>query len=407
MMQLNFARLGAVAVLCVLAACSAKTSTDATADGADAVADASGSDATAADTASVDVAADATSLSPLSWPVGKAGPYACGLRIEQMTYMLPGKLGPRTVPLYIWYPASQAVGAHPAYMGAFEDPKSWLNAPLAPSPYAAGYPVLEHGHGYQGFAGNSADLMCHIASHGWVALAPEHVGNTLVDTPPQLPLVHSLHRVYDNKAALDWAFAPPVGDALVGKLDTAHIGMSGHSFGSYDVWAAAGGLFDVPYIEAQCATGHWPDCAAALIYLFKGDLSDPRVATFISLAGDGSDLLSHEGRNAVKRPFLQMNGTLNDSGETGLFNDVTGVDLTWVDIEGGCHQLYGLGNSINGGPECKALGDEEGFALVRPWYLAWLRYHALGDRSAEVTGIVTGTISVSPKVAFKHKAPQP
>lgn len=407
MMRTTLKRFGAVLLLGAISACGGTATTTSSADEdatSDSTADVAGSDT--ADVAT-DIAADATAVTPQAWPVGKAGPYACGLRIEEMTYTLPGKLGKRTVPLYIWYPASEAVGEHPSYLGAFDDPRAWLNAPLAPSPYAAGYPLLVHGHGYQGFAGNSADLMCHIATHGWVALAPEHIGNTLIDTPPKLPLEHWLHRVYDNRAALDWAFTPPKGDALVGKLDTAHVGLSGHSFGSFDVWAAAGGLFDNPHLESECAKGRWPDCSPELLALFTVDLSDPRIATFISLAGDGSDVLSHPGRNAVKRPVLQMNGTLNDSGETALFNDVTGVDLTWVDIEGGCHQLYGMGNSVNGGPECKALGDEEGFALVRPWFLAWLRYHALGDHSPEVTGIVTGTISVSPKVAFKHKAPQP
>ncbi len=176
---------------------------------------------------------------------------------------------------------------------------------------------------------------------------------------------------------------------------------------SATVWAIAGATFDPSVIAAGCATGRWPDCTPELIAAFNAKLSDDRPLTFISLAGDGADLLPHPGRNVVKRPFLQMNGTLNDSGETQLFADVTGVDLTWVDVEGGCHQLYGLGNSINGGPECTALGDQAGFALVKPWFLSWLRYHVLGDRGAEVTGIVTGTTSVSPLVHFQHKSPQP
>jgi predicted dienelactone hydrolase len=395
-----FTRFLTLAALCLLAACGTKTTaaTDT---------DAAVTDMTEADVA-VDAAADATVVSPLSWPVGKAGPYVCGLRILQMTYKLPGSLGERTVPLYIWYPATQAVGDHPAYMGAFDDPKSWLNAPLGPSAYAAGYPLLVHSHGYEGFSGNSADLMCHIASHGWIALAPEHVGNTLIDTPPQLPLVHWIHRPMDIKAALDWAKTPPSGEVLAGKLDLAHVGMSGHSFGSYTVWGIAGAVYDAVKLAAECKNGQWPDCTPDLLAEFAKPLSDDRPLAFISLAGDGdSRMFSTWGRNAVNRPLLQMNGTLNDSGETQLFADVTGVDLTWVDITGGCHQLYGLGNSINGGPECKALGDEEGFALVRPWFLAWLRYHVLADRSAEVADIVTGKVAVSPLVAFQHKAPQP
>ena len=393
-------RLGAAALLCVMTACGS-TATTATADATD---DAAVTDTTVADTSAADAAADATTVSPLSWPVGKAGPYACGLRILDMKYKLPGAFGERTVPLYVWYPATEAVGDHPAYMGAFDDTNSWLNAPLAPSVYAGGYPVLVHSHGFEGFAGNSAAFMCHIASHGWVALAPEHIGNTLIDTPSPLPLLNWLHRPLDISAALDWAKTPPAGEPLAGKLDLAHVGMSGHSFGTYTIWASAGATFDTAKIAADCKTGRWPDCTPELIAAFSGKLSDDRPLTFIALAGDGSDLLPASGKNAVKRTMLQMNGTLNDSGETGLFADVTGVDLTWVDVEGGCHQLYGLGNTINGGPECKVLSDEAGFALVKPWFLAWLRYQVLGDHSAEVAGIVEGKTSVSSLVSWKHKA---
>ena len=394
----------ALAVLCALAACGSQATAD-----ADATLDA-GADANAQDVATdaaVDAAGDATSVSPLSWPVADAGPYTCGFRIVQLTYKLPGSFGSRTVPLHIWYPATQAVGEHPTYLSFITDPNAWTDAPLAAAAYPGGYPILVHSHGFEGFSGNSATYMCHLATHGWVALAPEHVGNTLVDTPSPLPLMDWLHRPLDIKAALDWAQTPTAGDPLAGHLDLAHIGMSGHSFGTYTVWAMAGATFDVAKIAADCKTGRWPDCTPELIQAFSGVLSDPRLLTFVSLAGDGSDILSTAGKNAVKRPVLQMNGTLNDSGETGLFADVTGVDLTWVDVTGGCHQLYGMGNQVNGGPECKALDDQVGFAIVKPWFLAWLRYHVLGDRSVEVASIVTGTTSVSPLMAFKHKSPQP
>ncbi len=403
MMRLNWTRLCATAALCALVACGTSTTTTAD-DTVDAIDDATGADTAAVD--AIDAAADATSVSPLTWPVGKDGPFACGLRILQITYKLPGNFGERTIPLFVWYPATQAVGEHPSYLGAFDDPNSWLDAPLAPSVYAGGYPLLVHSHGFEGFAGNSAAFMCHIASHGWVALAPEHVGNTLIDTPTPLPLLNWLHRPLDISAALDWAKAPPTSDPLAGHLDLKHVGMSGHSFGTYTVWASAGATFDTAKIAADCKNNRWPDCTPELIAAFSGKLSDDRPLTFINLAGDGSDLLPPSGKNAVKRTVLQMNGTLNDSGETGLFKDVTGVDLTWVDVEGGCHQLYGLGNTINGGPECKVLDDQAGFALVKPWFLAWLRYQVLADRTAEVTGIVTGTTSVSPLVKFQHKAPQ-
>ena len=247
--------------------------------------------------------------------------------------------------------------------------------------------------------------MCHIATHGWVALAPEHTGNTLLDTPDVDLLMGWLQRPLDIRATLDWAEKPPAGDVLAGKLDVQHAAMSGHSRGTYTVWANAGAPFDLAKMQQKCDKKNWPDCSPALVNAFATGIADPRPRTFLALAGDGDDFEIPGGKNLVKKPFLQMNGTLNDSGETQLFADVTAVDLTWVDVEGGCHQLYGLGNSVLGDPACKNLSDDEGFALVKPWILAWLRYHVLDDRSAEVTGIVTGKVSVSPKVKFQHKGP--
>lgn len=369
-------------------------------------ADAQTSDA--ADSQGADSAIDTDVPNPAAWPAGEKGPYACGLRIVEMKYQLPEGLGERKVPLYVWYPASQEVGEHPIYENIFTDERSFLNAPLAPSPLAAGYPLLLHSHGHRGFSGNSAFLMCHIASHGWVALVPEHVGNTFSDFVDPRPLIAYLHRNLDMQHAMDWAVSPPVGDPLVGKIDVAHVGLSGHSYGTYTTWSVAGAPIDVAKLKERCAQTppEWPDCSPALLKAFGGKMDDERVATFISMAGNGSDVFVPGGKNLVKRPMFQMNGSLDDSGQTSLYNDVTAVDLTWVNVEGGCHQLYGLGNAYLGSKECFDLKDEDGFAIVRPYYLAWLRYHALGDHGAEVTGIVTGKTQISPRVTFKHKTPQ-
>ena len=100
-----------------------------------------------------------------------------------------------------------------------------------------------------------------------------------------------------------------------------------------------------------------------------------------------------------------MTGSLNDVGADTLFASVKGVDLTWVDVAGGCHQLYGLGNSVLGDPGCAVLPDEEGFSLVNPFILAVARYHVLDERGDEVKSLTEGTRSLSPKMTFQHEGP--
>lgn len=357
------------------------------------------------DAGDADALADAAAPlgDPLSWPVDADGPYVVGYRVLHATYTPPGGLPPRTIEVHVWYPATEPTAETPTYLGLFPDPKVFVDAPLAPSPYPAGHPVLVHSHGHKGFAGNSAELMRYVASHGWVAVAPEHLGNTLLDTPEPRPLAIYLQRPLDVRAALDLVFGLQAPDPLAGALDPDRIGMSGHSFGTYTTWAVAGATFDMAAIEAKCAAGQVGECTDGVLAAFAEDLTDPRPLVFVPMAGGRSDLFAADGLDAVTAPMLLMTGSLDQVGADALFDGISGVDLTWVEVEGGCHQLFGLGNAVLGDAGCKALPDDEGFAIVDTWLLAMLRAHALGD--ASVASILDGSAPVSPLVTVKHKAP--
>lgn len=344
-------------------------------------------------------------IDPLSYTVKEPGPFSCGHRVVDLTYSLPAGLGDRTVPVHIWYPSEATEGEHPKYRGLFEDSLAWDDVPLAPSPWKAGFPLLVHSHGHKGFAGNSARMMCHFASHGWVAAAPEHVGNTIGDTPDVRPLALYFERPLDISRTVDWMATPPDGDPLGGKVDLERVAMSGHSFGTYTAWAVAGATFDLASIQAACDAGEVADCTADQLAVFETDLSEPRAKVVIPMAGGASSFFGAAGLDSASVPVLLMTGSLDNVGALSLFDSVSGVDLTWVDVEGGCHQLFGLGNNEVAAPECADLPDEEGFAIVNPFALAYARNRILGDDSAEVMGIAEGTASLSPRVSYKHKGP--
>ncbi len=342
---------------------------------------------------------------PQSWAVTAAGPYLCGHRQVEMTYPPLGGLPKRTIPVHYWYPASKESDDHPVYAAIFTDKTAWEDAPVAPSPYPRGFPVLVHGHGWRGFAGNSARLMCHFASHGWLAVAPEHVGNLLGDTPDKLPLAVYLHRPLDIRAALDFTAAMPSTEPLAGKADLGHVAMSGHSFGSYDAWVAGGATLKSELVRAKCTSGDITHCTEEQIAVFDTDLSDRRAKIVMHLAGVSSDFMDEGSHGATRVPVLMMSGSLDDVGAEPAFAKSTKLDLTWVVVDGGCHQLFGLGNMVVGKPECAVLPDEKGFALVNPWILAYARYHVLADRTPTVRGLVEGTTSLSPLMHFQHKSP--
>lgn len=399
-MALKVGLAAALAHALVLVACGGEVAAAKSGGDASVASDAGLADAPGAD------ASDASGTGTLGGPHASAlapGPLHCGFRTVSIGYDLPLGLGKRTIPLGIWYPTAVADGPHPTYVKLFKDATAVVDAELAPALHQTGYPTLVHSHGYLGFAGNSATLFCFLASHGWVTLAPEHVGNTFLDTPPSLPMAHWVARPLDIRQTVQWAVKPPAGDALAGKLDTGHLAVSGHSFGTYTVWASAGASFDAVALAKKCTPSDWADCQPPLLSAFGPDLAEPKFKTAIALAGDGSGVFGPQGKNAVKIPVLQMNGSLDNAGQAELYDAVTAVDLTWVKVEGGCHQLYGLGNPVNGGDACKALDPAVGYQVVEAWLLSWLRVHALGEATGEAADIVSGKLAVSPLCTRKHE----
>jgi predicted dienelactone hydrolase len=340
---------------------------------------------------------------PLSWDVTKDGGFTCGHRILKTKYTPPGGLPERTIPVHVWYPSKSTEGDHPLYRGAFLDEHAYDDVPLAPDPGGATLPVLVHSHGYKGFAGNSARLFCHFAQQGWLAVAPEHVGNTIGDTPDKLPLAIYIHRPMDMRAALDLMTSLPAEDPLAGRADMSRVALSGHSFGTYTAWVSAGAPRRLGGFSEKCDAGSLTDCTEEQLTALGGDLSEPRAKIAMALAGAPQEEIEAAGFDAVGIPVLMMSGTLDTAGDDKLFPASSKMDLLWGEVEGGCHQLYGLGNTQFGDASCEALSDEEGFSIVNPFILAYARYHVLSDRSADVEGYVDGTKVLSDKLHLHRK----
>lgn len=333
---------------------------------------------------------------PLDWDLGAPGPFAAGFRRIETTYVPPGESEPRVITVDVWYPASEAEGAHPAYLGGtlFLDRQAWTDAPLARSPYGDTYPVHVHSHGHQGFGGTSADLMRYFASHGWVAVAPDHVGNLLNDNLDPMPVAMSYYRSFDITAALDAVAALPEGDPLAGVLDTSRVVMSGHSRGVHTVWATIGATFDTAQVTARCDSGALQLCNESTVAVFEAGLRDPRIVAAIPMAGSiQQDWFGDDGHSSVDVPILAMSGTNDPVGADRQFEITGDIDLRWVEIEGGCHQTFALGG-------CSTLDDALGYSIINTYALAFARKIVLGDDDPRTEGIVDGSIEVSTLAEF-------
>ena len=128
-------------------------------------------------------------------------------------------------------------------------------------PDAAGpFPVIVWSHGAGGSKDGYASLGQHWASHGYVTIHPSHDDSlavrwkkgervTLADTARSaltepdrwVNRPKDISFVLDSLAAIEER-AP----ALKGKMDTARIGVGGHSFGAYTTQVIGGATVDIP-----------------------------------------------------------------------------------------------------------------------------------------------------------------
>lgn len=197
---------------------------------------------------------------------------------------------------------------------------------------AAPYPLVIFSPGFGGARTAYAHLTEHIASYGFVVIAPDHhefFDPTWADIPPS-----TIYRPQDVLESI--AFADELtgtGGAMAGVINTDLIAVAGHSYGGYTALAAAGGRFDINGFNARCEAARaaadpnawlcdtlvpFEDEMAALAGLDSMPeglwpaWADPRVDAIIPMAGD-SYIFDQAGLAEITIPVMAMGGTLDTS----------------------------------------------------------------------------------------------
>ncbi len=156
-------------------------------------------------------------------------------------------------------------------------------------------PVLVFSHGNGGVRYQSFFFTEHLASHGFVVVASDHVGNTFLDfgTAEVEDLV--FRRPVDVADTFDWLIA---GSGLEDCVEAdAGYALSGHSFGGYTTLATAGGRIHIEETATWCAEYDDWLCDAVARFAQENpdlsvvDLSDDRVWAAVPMAPAGHEAL--------------------------------------------------------------------------------------------------------------------
>lgn len=334
-----------------------------------------------------------------------------GYRVWQTTYVPKGETAQRTINVNVWYPTDDAGGDEAEFQDGVpntnKDPESFQDAKPATPLDGFQYPVLVFSHGHLGWGGNGTYIARYFARRGWLVVAPDHIGNTiLTNIDPRQAGIY-LHRAQDLSASLDSLGALATDDPLHGLAYTDAVMAMGHSFGSYSMWSIAGAAYDVSSTTAECINAPEPDCTEAQRAALLAGLRDERVQVMATTGGGNSRAwFGPEGEQAVTIPVVVMHGSLDGEDSALEWPKVRTIDAPahFAQFEGGCHHTFEyspLNPTCAYEDETPGLRGDAGWSLVHTVVMSAAQRYLLGSQDPNVIAILDGTLAFSPLVSVE------
>jgi predicted dienelactone hydrolase len=269
-------------------------------------------------------------------PYSQRGPNPVGVRHHVID-------GDTPLEISMWYPTlnegSRAGAIQYPYEIKIDTPfgtvavATFKGQAMPDAPYdlsSAPYPLVILSPGFSIGASTYAWLAEHLASYGFVVIAPDHQERL----DPELDSLWqaTISRPQDILAVMAYVDEQvEAGGALEGLIDNEVVAVIGHSYGGYTALAAAGAKIDTRAFEAHCAAAHEADDSAAWLCdeLLPNMASmaalagfdsvpeglwpawaDPRVDAIVPLAGDAF-MFGQAGLAEIDVPVMAIGGTLD------------------------------------------------------------------------------------------------
>jgi predicted dienelactone hydrolase len=175
------------------------------------------------------------------------------------------------------------------------------------------FPVVVVSHGAGGHWDANFAQAQHLASHGYVVLAVEHVGSNTEVMKRSFRFVANLEAMTRDAAEVlgrpkDISFAidraqqwNATHQILHDRLDVRRIGVLGHSFGAYTTLVVVGMRPALDWLKPPVAPGHG----------IGPDLRDPRVACGVALSpqGPGEPFFIEASYASLQTPLFGISGS--------------------------------------------------------------------------------------------------
>jgi dienelactone hydrolase len=211
----------------------------------------------------------------------KLGPYPVGVRtltfVDDSRPDPHGGSGKRTLTTEIWYPADESARGKPgASYVLYDILPADIQAKLAtkdlgelkttavrdaPARPDEKFPVVLFSHGKGGIRMQSTYYTVFLASHGYVVVAPDHPGDTIVDLleAGNVDVVGTVQNYVDRPRDIEFLAdeltSLSTKDPLQPLLDMEHLAVTGHSFGALTTMIVAGQDYRFQIGVAQSPVG--------------------------------------------------------------------------------------------------------------------------------------------------------
>ncbi|AFZ54466.1 alpha/beta hydrolase [Cyanobacterium aponinum] len=236
---------------------------------------------------------------------------------------------------------------------------------FAPQGVSGNIPVIIFSHGLSSRPEDYAEGLNHLASHGFLVAAPQHVGSDVIYFKEMFEGLNK--NVFDENEFInrpkDISF---VIDELErrnqsefqGKLNLTKVGVSGHSFGGYTALAVSGAAIDFDYLQQSCDRLYSGlnvaillQCQALNLPRQDYQFQDPRVKAVFAANPVNRFIFGKKGIRQIGIPVLMGSGSDDPATPPAFeqavpFTWLQGENKYWALIEGQAHVNF---SKLDGG----------------------------------------------------------